>query len=431
MMSQPPEGAPGAFDIVQAVPDARCDLGTLPPGQAGLLLLERARRDAGASGLLEVVTRHARWVAEMPSWARLHSAEVVAFGDDQTHHRWLLRVLPGPDVRGRPDWGVRLPRRAGGVDLRDWLVGQAGQVAERAEAWWGLVPRGAVAEAGGPLWPFTLARREAVWDGETAGLLEDATRRQWNATTDIAWDSLPALPDDLEWAVCQIMTFLVENELVALYVPAKFLAQIHPHYLEPVLFLASVVYDEARHVEVFTKRALANGGGLQYSSALSAWSLHSLFVQEDYFTASFLLHVLGEGTFLDLLSFVAEWAPDPVTAEVVRRARSDEQRHVAYGIAHVRRVLREASQRVEDLVAAAEARQAYLQAVSGGQPMMTLALAMLAGGGGTPAAVDAGLPTVHALYAEMHRRRVGRLQQVGLPESVAEHLSRLHTPNFM
>ena len=58
--------------------------------------------------------------------------------------------------------------------------------------------------------------------------------------------------------MCQIMTFLAENEYSALYVPAKWIARIHPHFAETVLFLATQVRDEARHIEVFVKRALAS-----------------------------------------------------------------------------------------------------------------------------------------------------------------------------
>ena len=90
-----------------------------------------------------------------------------------------------------------------------------------------------------------------------------------------------------------------------------------------MLFLGTVISDEARHIEAFTRRALANGGGLQYSSALTSWSLHTLLVQEDYFRFSFLLHVLGEGTFLDLLEFIERPAPGTWYVDVVNALGAD------------------------------------------------------------------------------------------------------------
>jgi len=58
------------------------------------------------------------------------------------------------------------------------------------------------------------------------------------------------------------MTFLTENEFAALYVPARFIPRIHPHYREVVEVLAMQVVDEARHAEAFTRRAEAGGAGL-------------------------------------------------------------------------------------------------------------------------------------------------------------------------
>ncbi len=55
------------------------------------------------------------------------------------------------------------------------------------------------------------------------------------------------------------MTYIAQNEYAALYVPARYLPQVNPRYAEVLMWLASHVHDEARHVEVFTKRALIGG----------------------------------------------------------------------------------------------------------------------------------------------------------------------------
>ena len=219
------------------------------------------------------------------------------------------------------------------------------------------------------------------------------------------------------------MTFLAENEYAALYIPAKFIPRINAQYAEVVLFLGTVINDEARHIEAFTKRALANGGGLQYAAVLTEWSLHSLFVQEDYFRSGFLLHVLGEGTFLELLDFIAAHAPDPVTADVVRRARMDEGRHVAYGIAHCREQLQREPVKADALADAAEERAAALRATSGENPIVLEALAVLAGGGSRPQQVERGLAAVRGLYEAMDANRVRRMLQIGLSPALAVRIS--------
>src|SRR5205085_3210333 len=119
-----------------------------------------------------------------------------------------------------------------------------------------------------------------------------------------------------------------------------------------VPFRAPQWVDEARHIEAFTKRALANGGGLQYSAASTQLSLKTLFDQHDFTSASFLLSVMGEGTFLNLLRFIEEHAPEPVTAEICRRARNDETRHVHFGMAHVRHYLQRDPAHYSELLAA-------------------------------------------------------------------------------
>ena len=394
----------------------------------GLLMLVRnAVGRARPGDVIEVRAADASAAEDLAAWCRLSRCDLVSL-DAGDHTRYLVRVASGGSEH--PDWGIRLPHRDGArIDVRDWFAGRAGEVPGEAPTYLGFVPRGAVAEPGMPSFPFSLNRKEDVWASSLPDLYEQAKAQQWNATTDIPWDRLEPLPEEIERAVCQLMTFLAENEYAALYIPAKFLPRINARYVEVILFLGTMILDEARHIEAFTKRALANGGGLQYSAALTEWSLHGLLVQEDYFRSSFLLHVLGEGTFLDLLEFIEQHSPDPVTAEVVRRARLDEGRHVAYGIAHARERLAAEPQRAADLVAAAEERSAALQATSGTNPMVKEALAVLAAR--SSGRLADGLRETDELYRSMHDHRVRRMLQIGLDKDTAEAISGLHTPNFM
>ena len=427
----PGEGNLGDFDLVGITPAATVDATGLDPGPV-LLMVRNALPRIDEGDVLEVTGGNDGLADEIGGWCRLNGCEVVASLDAGVDRTWLLRKGPTAPAWEKPDWGISLPRRDGRrIDLRDWFEGRAGEVPDVAPTYYGFVPRGAVAEPGMPPYPFTLNAKADVWADNIAGLYEQAKSQQWNASEDIPWGRLERLPDAMERAVCQIMTFLAENEYAALYIPAKFLPRINARFVEPVLFLATIINDEARHIEVFTKRALANGGGLQYSAAMTEWSLQSLLLQEDYFKSSFLLHVLGEGTFLDLLQYIEHHAPDPVTAEVVRRARLDEGRHVAYGIAHVRQQLRHDPTRVEELVASAEERSAVLQATTGVNPPVLEALTILGGGGSSPEQRRQGGGAVRELHRSMDDYRVRRMLQVGLDRPTAEKISQLHTPNFM
>lgn len=398
----------------------------------GLLMLLRTELDRLAPGqVLEVVSQEPTVWHDLPAWARVAGHALVAASHEEGGDRYLLRkgdVRPAAEL---PDWGRRRPSGSA-FETPDMLAagGRAGTVPEAADDL-GFVPRGAVAEPGSPGFGFPIRQRSQVWADNIAELYEQATANQWDASHDIPWDTLPELPEPLERAVCQVMTFLVENEFSALYLPGKFIARIDPRYQETVMFLATQMMDEARHIEVFTKRALANGGGLQYSAASTQVSLQSLFEQGDFTMASFLLSVLGEGTFLDLLRFLEDHAPDPVTREIARRTRVDEARHVHFGMAHVRYYLEHEPGGVDALTAAVRERAAYMTSVTAVSPMLQQALAILAAGSLAPEALAMGVERMRRLMETMHENRVKRLAGTGFTAAQAEALSRLHTPNFM
>jgi hypothetical protein len=300
-----------------------------------------------------------------------------------------------------------------------------------AEQDWGLSPRGAQVELGGPEFSFPLRKKREIWGEDLQAIYTAAVANQWSAAKDIAWNQLPKLPQEVERAVCQVMTFLTENEFAALYVPARFLARIHPHYREVTAVLAMQVVDEARHVEAFTRRAEAGGLGLGTTAVSSQLSLQTLVEEPDFSIAFFLLSVMGEGTFLSLLKFLETRAPDPVTASVMRLAHRDEGRHVAFGTEHVRYLLAVEPGRRPALAAAVERRSQMLAAVSGLSPFVHDALVIYSGGGVSPAQIRMGASHVAALHRDMDRSRRERLQTLGFTTADATTLSAYHTKNFM
>lgn len=415
-------------------PAASFDAEDLDLASGLIFALDVCLSDIEVGEVLELRSGNPAVAHELPAWCRGTGHRLVATEPDGSD-RTIFRIERGPFgslmFKDRPDWGVTPTFRHDGFDTRDWLVGKAAEIPERADPTTGFAPRGAAVEEGATQFPYTETERDRVWAHNVASLYEQATASQWDASADIRWRDLEALPVHLERAVCQIMTHLAENEYAALYVPARFIPRIHPHFSEVALFLATQVNDEARHIEAFTKRALANGGGLQVSSAMTQTSLRSLLEQEDFSHASFLLSVLGEGAFLEYLAFVERFAPEPVTAEIARRARIDEARHVAFGVEHARHYVRADPDRVTELFEAVRRRASFLADASGTSPHIEEALVILAAGEVTPSRIREGVKEVRALQKTMHRRRVTRLTQLGFPAPVAEEMSEMHTPNFM
>jgi hypothetical protein len=294
-----------------------------------------------------------------------------------------------------------------------------------------LAARGATVEAGGPAFPFALDDRDQVWSGSAAAIYRQAVANQWDSATAVAWDAPFSLPPDVEAAVVQVMTYLVENEHAALAVPGRFLGQVHPHFREVVQVLAVQVADEARHVEVFSRRATLRGAEPGVSTVGGQASLLTLFEEPDYAVAHFLLSVLGEGTFLPLLAFIEAHAPDPVTADAARLALADEARHVAFGMAHVADVLAADPDFRGRLAAAIRRRHDALSNTAGLNADVFDALVLLAAGSWEPSAIARGYAAVQSLQEEMLAGRRRRLVKLGFPPAEAADLAALHTRNFM
>ena len=85
--------------------------------------------------------------------------------------------------RDRPELGVAVPDRRDGFGTRDWLLGTAAAIPDRADPATGFAPRGAEVEPGAPRFPFTLTERDRVWATNVASLYDQATAQQWDAST--------------------------------------------------------------------------------------------------------------------------------------------------------------------------------------------------------------------------------------------------------
>ncbi len=277
--------------------------------------------------------------------------------------------------------------------------------------------------------PYSITERKLVWADNLHELIERAKRRQWNASTDIPWAAGRNVAPDLEDALAGVLTWMLQQEYAAWYLPAKFVGQIHPAYTEAGMFLSTQVVDEARHVEAFLKRLYLNGVGLREVSPGTESSIKGLLMQEDFARASFLLHVLGEGTFTDLFHLLIEISPDDATRQIMVRSLEDEARHVAYGVGRLQTQL--SSEKDPDLlgqqfVEALEERLSFTYEVSGLPPQVQEALAILAGGGRSPTAQGRGVPRIRQFIVELNENRKRRLLQAGFSERVAEHISQLH-----
>jgi TusA-related sulfurtransferase/uncharacterized MAPEG superfamily protein len=409
----------------------RCETGTLELGGGLEVLVSATLAGVPAGDELDVVSDSRSAALELSGWARISGHDVV--DEHREDGRFVVRLRRGrlERVLGAATLGSHdPPELENGVFSTDELRRVAGAASGTADPAAGLIPLGALPEPTAVGYDWALSSRDRVWTDKLAGLADRAARAQWNATTDVPWQAVKGLKPDVERAVAQVMTYIAQNEYAAYYVPARYLAQVHPSYVEVLMWLASHVHDEARHVEVFTKRALA-GGYRAHALAATELSLHTLLDERDFSAAALLLNVLGEGTFLDLLSFIGAHAPDAATATAARLAHRDERRHVQFGIAHIRHRLAHDPDERARLVAAVETRAAKLVSLDGLSPVVGESLVLMTARSRQPADIGEAGAGVRALMGRMQRNRTRRLRAAGFDRRTARYLSDLHTPNLM
>lgn len=330
----------------------------------------------------------------------------------------LDRILPhrSPDERDDPGHGLL---------LEDLDLPEPPETAEPR----GLAFRGSKRDGPGARMPWDVNDRSVVWSDNVQALYEKAKRRQWNAATDVPWHAAEGVDPVQEQALATVLTWMIQQEYAAWYVPAQFISRINPAYSEVAMFLSTQVVDEARHAEVFLKRLQVNGAGLQEAMPSTESSIKGLLKQDDFDHASFLLHVLGEGTFKDLFHFLIDVAPDEATRTMMTRSLEDEARHVAYGVHRLRNRLSAAEDPDavgERFVQALEKRLSFTYEVSGLPSKVQEGLAVLAGDGDREDELAHGKERVDAFVQELNASREKRLAAAGFSDEIVAKLSDLH-----
>lgn len=203
-------------------------------------------------------------------------------------------------------------------------------------------PRGAwpAAEANrGLAAPYTIYDKQEVWAESCADLYELAIRERWVPATQISWGSIEALAEHVEAALDQIFTNISEQQYNSNQLLMGWLMQISYGYHEVKLYLATQVFDQARHVEAFRKRALANGGGLGVQmpgfmnrTVYASFKFTELVTYMNILRGSFLLALCEQGDRL---------GRSQADRQLFEYTANDLRRHLAYGVEHLKYYVRQ------------------------------------------------------------------------------------------
>jgi hypothetical protein len=200
-------------------------------------------------------------------------------------------------------------------------------------------------------------------------LYEKAKTGQWNATTDLPWETgvdlekvvaadQVAVAAGLDpshyadtavahWGEREWLNFGIENrrwtlsqflhgEQGALLCTAKITETVP--WFDAKLYAATQVVDEARHVEVFARYLDDKlGGGYQVNAHLRM--LLDDIVNDSRWDMTYLgMQVMVEGLALAAFGFMHQMTEEPLLKQLLRYVMSDEARHVAFGVLSLKEV---------------------------------------------------------------------------------------------
>lgn len=283
----------------------------------------------------------------------------------------------------------------------------------------GATPRGAAFDIDSQvdLEP-SLNRKSDVWAYKVASFTEEAVSRQWNATTDIPWGDLDKYErsEEIEVAFAQLCTFFTEVEMIATDLPAKWVWRMNHQFPEVKHFIATQAMDEARHAEVFRKRALAGGVGLMEASPQAEHSLKAILDCDNYSDASAFLHLLAEGNVLTMFRFSEFISPTPVDKRMFQLVMQDEARHVSYGMQHLRWTLDHGPDRREQLHLSLDEAETF--SIFQFDSALMEAMIVLAGKGTKPAQIQQGVKIVGHMQVRQIEEYFQRLRHAGFGERI-------------
>jgi hypothetical protein len=317
---------------------------------------------------------------------------------------------------------------ARGLTYDDCNVGSYGydSIPEFVRNHYSMAARGSEIVPGLPDLGYTINRKSDVWSENVAALYEESKTRRWVPAVDVPWRLLKEkpLPDDLEIATGQLCTFLEEIALVVMEMPSRWVFSINQDFLELKSYLCAQMIDEARHVEVFRKRALAGGKGLKRASATSEQALKEILFAETYPEASLSCNVMLNSLVLGVFRHAAAVGPSEVDRRIFRLAMQDTAREIAYGVGHIRYHLEHQPHRREFLQDYLDRTEHTFFGIAASRELIE-PLIILSGGGLAKDQVAQGLVRVRRMLARTVSEYLERTAACGLDRKTRTQLTRL------
>jgi hypothetical protein len=309
------------------------------------------------------------------------------------------------------EWGIRVRPGKKGLGIGDLNVGTYADIPDH----WPYqteMPRGAYPLPGVPSLGYTIYEKAELWADNCADLYEEAIQRRWRPSTDIPWDTIKELPDEVERAMCQLCTYLCENALLAGDITGRWLPEMSYGYHEVKVYLSTAAFDYARWFEVFRKRALSNGGGMGIQSP--GYFHRGIIDCRSWTETSAVMHILSASHLMGLFQMGEQIAHNEAESQIFRNCMQDAARQLAYGVQHLRYFLLKHDERrkeVHNLLNKAEAIYAYEEEKD--TPLRE-ALIILLGGGIQKEQLLAGIERLEEFNRHWVNQYLARLASAGI-----------------
>jgi hypothetical protein len=281
-----------------------------------------------------------------------------------------------------------------------------------------MAPRGALLPEGLPSLGYRLNRKSEVWSDRAAAIFEEGKSRRWAPARDVPWEALDGVrhSDERRAAIQQLSTSLVSIGLVAADVAARFEWTMNQEFHEVKYLMCLQMIDAARIGEAFRKRALYGEGRLGVDSHELGELLKMVFDSGTYPCASASMNLTLFST-VQALGRHWEWAADnPADAFLGARLAQDATRFLAYGVDHLRSLVRARPGEAEILNGHLDLVENGLVGLLGAREWIE-PLVVLSG----------GIAPVRALYATLVREILERCRAAGL----GDRRARSPLPKFL
>jgi hypothetical protein len=307
------------------------------------------------------------------------------------------------------------PRR--GLTLDDINAGAYGpdRLPEIVRHNFSMAPRGAILPPGLPSLGYQVNRKSDVWSDLAPALFEESKSRRWAPARDVPWNALDGRDrhSPREGAMRQLSTDLEAIGLVCADVPAYWVWRTNQEFHEVKYLMCAQMFDAARIAEAFRKRALYGSGALGVDCKPLDELLKMLLEADTYPLASLGMNLMLFGWVQALARGLEAEADNAADAFLATRLMQDATRFVAYGIDHIRSLVRVRPGMAEELSDELDLFENGLVGLLGAREVLE-PLVLLSG----------GLEPVAALYREAAREHAARCEAAGLRKRSAGPLPR-------